>query len=103
MGLFSRRSKSLVGLDIGSSAVKAVELRSTLRGLDPVQMRVHPRADPDAPLSELLARFIRMHQLPTDLVVAALPGSRLSVRRMEFPFREAGYQFYAADRASRAS
>jgi general secretion pathway protein L len=79
---------SVLGLDIGSHTVKAVELRSTLRGLDPVQMRVHPRADPDAPLSELLARFIRMHQLPTDLVVAALPGSRLSVRRMEFPFRD---------------
>ena len=32
MSAFFRRTKSLVGLDIGSSAVKAVELRQTASG-----------------------------------------------------------------------
>ena len=80
--------KSVLGLDLGSHTIKAVELRQTLRGLEPVQMRVHPRAAPDAPLPELLRRFVRMHQLPTDTIVAAIPGDRVSVRRMEFPFRD---------------
>ena len=39
--------KSVLGLDVGSHSVKAVELRQTFRGLEPAQMRVHPRADPD--------------------------------------------------------
>jgi len=81
-------TKTVLGLDLGSHTLKAVELRQTLRGLEPVQLRVNPRVDPDAPLSELLSRFVRLHQLPTDYVVAALPTARLSTRRLEFPFRD---------------
>ena len=80
--------KNVLGLDLGAHTIKAVELKQTLRGLEPVQMRVHPRATPDSPLPELLRRFVNMHQLPTDHVIAALPGSKLSVRRMDFPFRD---------------
>ena len=80
--------KSVLGLDVGSHSVKAVELRQTFRGLEPVQMRVHPRADPDAPESESLRRFVRMHNLPTEHIACAIPGDRLSTRRLEFPFRD---------------
>jgi general secretion pathway protein L len=80
--------KSVLGLDVGSHTVKAVELRQTFRGLEPVQMRLHPRAEPDAPIDELLRRFVRMHQLSTEHVVSAIPSDRLSTRRMEFPFRD---------------
>ena len=80
--------KNVLGLDLGAHNIKAVELRQTFRGLEPVQMRVHPRALPDAPLPELLRRFVNMHQLPTDHIIAALPGEKLSVRHMEFPFRD---------------
>lgn len=80
--------KSVVGLDVGSHSVKAVELRQTFRGLEPVQMRVHPRGDPDAPESESLLRFMRMHSFPTEHIACAIPGDRLSTRRMEFPFRD---------------
>ena len=79
---------SVLGLDLGSHTLKAVELRQTLRDVEPVQLRIHPRPAPDAPLAELLQRFVRMHQLPTDRIVASVPGDRLSVRRMEFPFRD---------------
>lgn len=79
---------SVVGLDLGSHTIKAVELRQTLRGVETAQLRIHPRPTPDGPLTELLPRFFRMHQLPTDRVISAVPGDRLSVRRMEFPFRD---------------
>lgn len=80
--------KNVLGLDVGSHTLKAVELRQTLRGLEPVQLRVHPRADPEAELAEVLQRFLRMHQLSTDHVACALPSDRLSSRRLEFPFRD---------------
>jgi general secretion pathway protein L len=80
--------KNVVGLDLGSHAIKAVELRQTLRGLEAVQLRVHPRADADAELPETLRRFLRLHHLPTDHLICALPGDRLSSRRLDFPFRD---------------
>ncbi len=80
--------KNVVGLDLGSHTIKAVELRQTLRGLEPVQLRLHPRADADAELGEVLRRFIRMHHLPLEHVICALPGDQLSSRRLEFPFRD---------------
>lgn len=80
--------KNVLGLDIGSHTLKAVELRQTLRGLEPVQLRVHPSADPDTPFAETLRRFVRMHQLPTDHIACAMPSDRLSSHRLEFPFRD---------------
>lgn len=80
--------KNVVGLDLGSHSIKAVELRQTLRGLEPVQLRLHPAADEEADRAELLRRFFRTHHLPTDQVVTALPGDRLSTRRLDFPFRD---------------
>jgi general secretion pathway protein L len=78
----------VVGLDLGAHTIKAVELRQGLREVEPVQLRLHPRPAPDAPVAEILPRFFRMHHLPTDRVVACVPGDRLSVRRMGFPFRD---------------
>jgi general secretion pathway protein L len=80
--------KNVLGLDIGSHTMKAVELRQTFRGLEPVQLRVHPRADVDAPIAESLHRFVRMHQLTTENVACALPSDRVTTRRLEFPFRD---------------
>jgi general secretion pathway protein L len=80
--------KNVLGLDLGSHSIKGVELRQTLRGLEPVQLRLHPRVDADAPLDEVLRRFLRLHHLPTEHVVTAIPGDRLSSRRLQFPFRD---------------
>ncbi len=80
--------KNVLGLDIGSHTIKAVELRQTLRGLEPVQLRVHPRVDRQAPIAESLQRFVRMHQLSTEHVTCALPGNRVSTRLLKFPFRD---------------
>jgi general secretion pathway protein L len=75
-------------LDVGSHSLKAVEFRHTLRGFEAVAMRVFPRANSSAPLAELVQSFVRMHRLSTDHVVCALPGDRLSTRRLTFPFRD---------------
>jgi len=80
--------KNVVGLDIGSHTIKAVELRQTLRGLEPAQLRVHPRTDSEVQLDELLSRFLRMHNLPTDHVVCAIASDRAASHRLEFPFRD---------------
>ena len=80
--------KNVLGLDLGAHTIKAVELRQTLRNIEPVQLRLHPRADGDAPLHETLRPFVRAHHLPLDHVICALPGDRLSSRRLDFPFRD---------------
>jgi type IV pilus assembly protein PilM len=79
---------NILGLDVGSHSLKAVEFRQTLRGFEAIAMRSLPRANSDASLAELVQHFIRMHRLSTDHAVCALPGDRLSTRRLSFPFRD---------------
>ncbi len=80
--------RSVLGLDVGSQSLKAVELRVSPRSLAPGQFRLHPRVDTDSPLTEHIHRFIGMHNLPTNQVACALPASKLSTRRLEFPFSD---------------
>jgi len=79
---------NILGLDVGSHSLKAVEFRHTLRGFEAVAMRIFPRASGEAPLAELVQHFVRMHRLSTDHAVCALAGDRLSTRRLSFPFRD---------------
>ncbi len=88
--------RRILGLDLGSHSVKAVELRQTLRGVDVLQMRALPQ-EPASPgegspvggsFSARLREFLRLHKLPTEWVVAALEGDRLSSRRLSLPFRD---------------
>lgn len=80
--------KTVLGLDVGSHAVKAVELRQTLRGLEPVQMRIHETSAGAEELAESLQHFLRTHMLSKEHVTCAIPGDRISLRRLEFPFRD---------------
>ena len=80
--------RSVLGLDVGSQSLKAVELRVSPRNLAPGQFRLHPRLEADSPVSEHIQRFIGMHNLPTNQVACALPASKLSTRRLEFPFSD---------------
>lgn len=86
MALFER---SVLGLDLGSQGLKAVELKVSPRVLSAGQFRVHPRVDSATPLSEHIQRFVSMHSLPLDQVACALPADQLSTRRLEFPFSDA--------------
>jgi general secretion pathway protein L len=80
--------RSVLGLDVGSQSLKAVELRVSPRNLAPGQFRLHPRIDTDSPVSEHIQRFIGMYNLPTNQIACALPASKLSTRRLEFPFSD---------------
>ncbi len=79
---------NIVGLDVGSHSLKAVEFRQSMRGFEIVAMRALARSDTDTALSELIAHFVTMYRLPTEHVVTALPGNRVSTRRFTFPFRD---------------
>ena len=79
---------NVVGLDLGSHSLKAVEFRQTLRGFEAVALRMLPRAGHDGDDAELIRHFAAMHRLSRDHVVAALAGHRVSSRRMTFPFRD---------------
>jgi type IV pilus assembly protein PilM len=79
--------KNVLGLDLGSHSLKAVELQQSLRSLETVHVRAVPRSE-ERPLPDVLRRFVEVHRLATDHVVTALRGDRLSVRRLEFPFGE---------------
>ncbi len=75
--------RSVVGLDIGASAVKAVVLRGGLRA---VQVAHATRVEePGIPLSERLRRLRALGPLRADDVLTALPGQRVSTRLLTFP------------------
>ncbi len=79
--------KSVLGLDLGSHRLKAVELQQTLRGVEVVQLRSLPRS-PDEDLADQIRQLVQLHRPGIDHVVAALPGDAVSSRRLSFPFRD---------------
>jgi general secretion pathway protein L len=81
--------RRVLGLDLGSHGVKAVEIHQTLQGLVVAQQRTLLIGDEEGvPLDERLREFARAHALPKEHVICALSGDRLSSRRLTFPFRD---------------
>jgi Tfp pilus assembly PilM family ATPase len=78
--------KNVLGLDLGTHSIKAVELQQGLRSLDAANVRSVRRDEQE--LSALVQRFVSVHRLSTEQVVTAIRGDRLSVRRLAFPFSE---------------
>jgi general secretion pathway protein L len=83
-----RLARRILGLDLGSHGVKAVELRQTLRGLEVAQLRQLTLDDPSPSLASELRDLVTMHDLPREYVVVALAGDRVSTRNLAFPFRD---------------
>jgi general secretion pathway protein L len=81
-------ARRILGLDMGSHAVKAVELRQTLRELDLVQARALPVSDAPPSLPAEIRDFLQSYDLPSEFVVASVAGDRLSTRRVSFPFKD---------------
>jgi general secretion pathway protein L len=81
-------ARRILGLDMGSHAVKAVELRQTLRELALLQMRVLPVSDAPPSLPAELRDFLQTYDLPREFVVSSVAGDRLSTRRVSFPFKD---------------
>ena len=82
--------RSALGLDVGSHSIKAVAFRQSLRSLEVGAMHAMPTEDPGDPrsLAERLRSFLRTHKLPTEHVVCAIAGDKLTGRRLTFPFRD---------------
>jgi general secretion pathway protein L len=81
-------TKTLLGLDLGSHSIKAVEFRQTLRGLEFVQAQFCPGNPEELPLSESVRHFMEIHGFSTDNVACAISGQRVANRRLDFPFRD---------------
>ncbi len=75
--------RTVVGLDVGAHAIKAVVVKSALRGVQLVHaVRVE---QPEAPLAERLKAIAQRAPLGADDLVTALPGHRVSTRLLRFP------------------
>lgn len=80
--------KNVLGLDLGSHSLKAVELQQGLRSLEAVHVNAVPREDEAHSLASQVERLVQVHRLQTEHVVSALRSDRLSLRRLTFPFSE---------------
>lgn len=86
--------KSLVGLDIGSSAIKAIELRGKPGNLQLVNLG-YEKLDPDCvvdgqiielnAVSNAINKIFREHQIKTDRVAAGVSGHSVIVKNIEVP------------------
>ena len=81
--------KNVLGLDLGSYGLKAVEIRQSLRSFEVLALRSNPCPDGQSGDPDFLRDFIDHHRLTTEHVVAALRGDRISSRRLSLPFGEA--------------
>jgi general secretion pathway protein L len=82
-------ARRVLGLDLGSHSVKAVELRQALgRDLEVVQLRRFELDDPAPALATELRQLVSAHDLPLQHVVVSVAGDRLSTRCLSFPFKE---------------
>ena len=89
-----RRAKALVGLDIGSSAVKAVELKSAGKGYKVTGFGSEP-IPPDsivdgaiidaAAVSDAIRRLFETRAIKTKDVVASLSGNAVIVKKISLP------------------
>lgn len=83
---------STVGLDIGSTAVKAVRLRTAPTGRVTVdflsQEILLDQGKDEVSQSQLLRQFIKKHRLIGSRLVTALPCSDLMMRTISLPFHD---------------
>ena len=92
--MFYRRTKSLVGLDIGSSAVKAVELRHTATGYKVAAIGSEP-VPPDSivdgaiidggVVADVIRQVFEKNGIKTKEVVASLSGNAVIVKKITLP------------------
>jgi type IV pilus assembly protein PilM len=92
--LLFRRTKGLVGLDIGSSAVKAIELKQNGKGYKVSAIGVEPVA-PDsivdgaiidsAAVADAIRRLFANKQFKAKDVAASLSGNSVIVKKIQLP------------------
>jgi len=80
--------KNVLGLDLGSHSLKAVEIRQSLRSFEVLALRVETCTAGESDDPAFVRDFVSRHQLSTEHVVAALRGDRISSRRLSLPFSD---------------
>ena len=94
MGLFGGSSKQLVGLDIGSSSIKAVELKSTKAGYELVSFGMETLAPDtvvdgaimDAPqVANAISKIFDAQRIKTKNVATSVSGHSVIVKRVPLP------------------
>ena len=94
MSLFGGKSRQLVGLDIGSSSIKAVELKSTKGGYELVsfgtenlaQDTVVDGAIMDAPqVANAISKIFDAQRIKTKNVATSVSGHSVIVKRVPLP------------------
>jgi general secretion pathway protein L len=93
--------KSILGLDTGSHTIKAFEVLLNMRGPQSGRARAHAISglvdnagdgtntdEHPEDLGEALQRFVNIEKLQTDQVISSIPGDQVSLRRLEFPFKD---------------
>jgi type IV pilus assembly protein PilM len=94
MGFFGGKNKQLVGLDIGSSSIKTVELKSTKAGYELVSFGMEPLAQDtvvdgaimDAPqVANAISRIFDTQKIKTKDVATSVSGHSVIVKRVPLP------------------
>jgi type IV pilus assembly protein PilM len=91
---FGKKTKAIVGLDIGSSAVKAVELKSTGKGYRvsafgsepiPADSIVDGAIIDGTAVAEAIRRLFASHPFKSKEVAASLSGNAVIVKKINLP------------------
>jgi type IV pilus assembly protein PilM len=94
MGLFGGKSRQIVGLDIGSSSIKAVELKSTKSGYELVSFGMETLAPDtvvdgaimDAPqVANAISKIFDAQRIKTKNVATSVSGHSVIVKRVPLP------------------
>src|SRR6202046_2857102 len=89
-----RKGKQLVGLDIGSSSIKAVELKATKAGYELVSFGMEPLAQDtvvdgaimDAPpVANAISKIFDAQRIKTKNVATSVSGHSVIVKRVPLP------------------
>ena len=80
--------RMVTGLDLGSYSTKVVELKVGLRGaqLSRCAEWVYPQGATPPEIEAGLKLYLAREGIATETVVTSLPGTRLTQRRLRFPF-----------------
>ncbi|MCK5553953.1 MAG: pilus assembly protein PilM, partial [Deltaproteobacteria bacterium] len=85
--------QKIIGLDVGSHSIKAIQLRRTFRGFELVGFREKkiPREGETAPsdaVAQSLAELFSEGRLSGDTVITSIPGHQVSARIIKLPFSD---------------
>lgn len=79
--------KRILGLDLGSYAIKAAEFQQTWNGFTLTRLCQAPRRE-DEPLPATLRGLIDSHQLAADAILCAIAATQTTSRHLSFPFHD---------------